>query len=125
MAYKVLIIDDTPVIRDFLTEVMNDAGFEVDIAINGQSGYEKAIEEDYVMIFCDVHMPVMNGLEAIKKIRQAKPDMPIVMTDSFPDKMAEQATEAGAMCCLAKPFALEEVRETINRIIESKKIKVT
>jgi len=125
MASKVLIIDDTPVIRDFLTEVMSDAGFEVDIAINGQIGYEKAVDEDYVMIFCDVHMPVMNGLEAMKKIRQAKPDMPIVMTDSFPDKMAEQATAAGALCCLAKPFALEEVRETISRIIESKKIKVT
>ncbi len=70
-------------------------------------------------------MPVMNGLEAIKKIKAAKPEMPIVMTDSFPDKMAELATEAGAMCCLAKPFALEDVRETINRIIESKKIKTT
>ncbi|PKK82949.1 MAG: hypothetical protein CVT49_11190 [candidate division Zixibacteria bacterium HGW-Zixibacteria-1] len=78
-----------------------------------------------IMIFCDVHMPVMNGLEAIKKIKAAKPEMPIVMTDSFPDKMAELATEAGAMCCLAKPFALEDVRETINRIIESKKIKTT
>ena len=125
MAYKVLIIDDTPVIRDFLTEVMTDAGFEVDIAINGRVGCEKAISDDYTMIFCDVHMPVMNGLEAIKKIKQAKPEMPIVMTDSFPDKMAEQATQAGAICCLAKPFALEEVRATINRIIESKKLKVT
>jgi len=124
MAYKVLIIDDTPVIRDFLTEVMNDSGFEVDIAINGQVGYEKAIDEDYAMIFCDVHMPIMNGLEAIRKIKKVKPDMPIVMTDSFPDKMAEEATEAGAICCLAKPFALEDVRATINSIIESKKIKV-
>ena len=125
MAYKVLIIDDTPVIRDFLTEVMNDAGFDVDIAINGRVGYEMAVEHEYVMIFCDVHMPIMNGLEAIKKIKRVKPDMPIVMTDSFPDKMAEQATEAGALCCLTKPFALEDVRKTINRIVESKKVKTT
>lgn len=125
MAYKVLIIDDTPVIRDFLTEVMHDSGFEVDIAINGRAGYEMAVKNDYAMIFCDVHMPVMNGLEAVTKIKNIKPDLPIVMTDSFPDKMAEQATEAGALCCLTKPFALEDVRKTINSIVEKNKIKAT
>ncbi|UCD95258.1 MAG: response regulator [Candidatus Zixiibacteriota bacterium] len=124
MAYKILVIDDTPVIRDFLSEVLSDSGYEVDIASDGQSGYDKAINEDYVMIFCDVHMPVMNGLETIKRIKQAKPDMPVVMTDSFPDRLANEATQAGAMCCLAKPFALDEVRDTVERIIRGKAINV-
>ena len=124
MAYKILVIDDTPVIRDFLSEVLSDSGYEVDIASDGRSGYEKAIKDDYVMIFCDVHMPVMNGLETVKRIKRAKPDMPIIMTDSFPDKLANEATQAGAMCCLAKPFALDEVRDTVERIIEGKTINV-
>lgn len=124
MAYKILVIDDTPVIRDFLSEVLSDSGYEVHIASDGQSGYDKAVNEDYVMIFCDVHMPVMNGLETIRRIKQAKPDMPVVMTDSFPDKLANEATQAGAICCLAKPFALDEVRDTVERIIRGKTINV-
>ena len=47
------------------------------------------------------------------------------VSDAILDGMAEEATAAGAICCLAKPFALEDVRETINSIIESKNIKVT
>jgi CheY-like chemotaxis protein len=124
MAYKILVIDDTPVIREFLSEILSDSGYEVDIAVDGQSGYEKAVSEDYVLIFCDVHMPVMNGLETIKRIKQAKPEMPVVMTDSFPDKLANEASQAGAICCLAKPFALDEVRETVRKIIEGKAIKI-
>jgi two-component system response regulator (stage 0 sporulation protein F) len=124
MAFKVLIIDDTAVIREFLTEVMTDAGFEVDIASNGQDGYEKALKSDYVMIFCDIHMPVMNGLDTIRKIKQIKPELPVVMTDSFPDKLAKQATDAGALCCLAKPFALDELRKTVSRIMSARESKV-
>lgn len=125
MTHRVLIIDDTPVIRDFLSEVFADSGFEVDIAENGQIGLEMALKKDYALVFCDVHMPVMNGLETVKKIKQAKPETPIVMTDSFPDKLAKEATGAGALCCLAKPFALDELRETVSSIMKNKKITVT
>nr|MBN2276826.1 response regulator [candidate division Zixibacteria bacterium] len=121
---KVLIIDDTPVIRELLHEVMTDAGFEVDIATDGQEGYKIAIQGDYALIFCDVHMPIMNGFEAVRKIKKEKPDVPIVMTDSFPDKLAEAATAAGALCCLAKPFALDELRDTIERIMQAKNLTV-
>ena len=121
MKLKVLVIDDTPVIREFLNEVFTDAGFLVDIAEDGRIGYEKALKEDYAFVISDVHMPVMNGLETIRRIKDAKPEMPVIMTDSFPDKAAELAKEAGAICCLAKPFALEELRETVNNILEERK----
>jgi CheY-like chemotaxis protein len=117
MARKVLVIDDTAVIREFLEEVLSDSGFEVDSAENGQIGYEMALKSDYAIIFSDVHMPMMNGLEMVRKIRKIKPDTPIIITDSYPDKLAEEATRAGATSCLAKPFSLQELRQTIHRII--------
>lgn len=118
MKNKILIIDDTPVIREFLFEVLTDSGFEVDIAENGEVGLAKAIKENYNLIFCDVHMPVMNGMQAVKKIKEIKPQIPIVMTDSFPGKLARQAAEAGAICCLSKPFSLNELRDIINKILK-------
>lgn len=121
MNQKVLVIDDTPVIRDFLNEVFTDSGFVVDTAENGKIGYEKAMKNDYAFVISDVHMPVMNGLETIRRIKKAKPEIPIIMTDSFPDKTAEMAKEAGAICCLAKPFALEELRQTVKNILAERK----
>ncbi len=121
MAYKVLIIDDTPVIREFLNEVLTDSGFDVDIAENGLVALDMVQDNDYVIIFCDVHMPVLNGLETVKKIKQLNAEVPIIMTDSFPGKLAEQATVAGAIGCLSKPFSLDELRDTINRIVNQSK----
>ncbi len=119
MALKILVVDDTLVIRQFLEEVLTDIGFEVDLAEDGRIGYELALKGNYVLILSDVHMPVMNGEEMVRKIKQSRPDIPIIMTDSYPDKLAQKAARAGAICCLAKPFDLEELREKINAVIKS------
>ncbi len=124
MKYKILIIDDTPVIREFLYEVLTDSGFEVDIAENGEIGLNKATNENYNLIFCDVHMPVMNGMQAVKKIKEIKPEVPVVMTDSFPGKLAKQAAEVGAICCLSKPFSLDELRDIIDKILKLDKASI-
>jgi len=121
MSKKILVIDDTPVIRDFLLEVLTDEGFDVDIANNGLIGCEMALANDYLMVFCDIHMPIMNGFQTVQKIRETKPDLPIVVTDSYPSKLAEQASKAGAIKCLAKPFSLDELRLTINEVLENNK----
>ena len=123
MIHKILVIDDTSVIRTFLKDVLSDSGFEVHTAENGQIGYEMAMKENYSIIISDIHMPIMNGLEAIRLIKKAKPEVPVLMTDSFPDKMAEMATRAGALGCLAKPFTLDELRKTISQIMENLKVK--
>jgi CheY-like chemotaxis protein len=124
MAYKILIIDDTRVIRDFLTEVLTDYGHEVDIAEDGQKGIDKALANKYHLIFCDVHMPNMNGLQTVQEILKINPNTPIIMTDSFPGKLAEEAQAAGALSCLSKPFSLNELKATVNRILSNEKINV-
>jgi CheY-like chemotaxis protein len=119
MALKILVVDDTLVIRQFLEEVLTDIGFEVDLAEDGRIGYELALKGNYVLVLSDVHMPVMNGEEMVRKIKKSRPEMPIIMTDSYPDKLAQKAARAGAICCLAKPFDLEELREKINMVIKA------
>ncbi|SYZ72473.1 putative FOG: CheY-like receiver [Candidatus Zixiibacteriota bacterium] len=120
MADRILVIDDTQVIRKFLEEVLTDSGFEVDTAADGKEGFEMVLANDYAMIFCDVHMPVMNGLQAVSEIKAVRPDVPIIMTDSFPEREAEEAAQMGAICCLTKPFDLQELKKTVNRILKKK-----
>ena len=122
MAERILIIDDTRVIRDFLIEVLSDAGYEVDSAENGKAGFEMARHNNYRLIFCDVHMPVMNGLQAVMEIKKVKPEIPIIMTDSMPGKTAEQAAQAGAIGCLAKPFDLNELKAMIGSVLNKERI---
>jgi len=123
MTEKVLIIDDTPVIRELLKDVLTDFGFEVSIAENGQIGVDLVRDEDFAMIFCDVHMPIMGGLQAVIQIKKMKPQIPIIMTDSFPDKEAEKAQQAGAVLCLAKPFDLDELRAAVTHLLGKREVK--
>jgi len=121
---RILVIDDSPIIREMLVEILTDAGYKVETAVNGEVGSAMAIQNDYLVILCDVHMPKQNGLETVREIIGAKPDCKIIMTDSFPDKLAESARAEGALCCLQKPFDVVELRDLIDRIRSGRAISV-
>ncbi|MEW6413329.1 MAG: response regulator [Candidatus Zixiibacteriota bacterium] len=114
---KILIIDDSEVIRNLLTEYLSDLGYQVDSAFDGQDGIEKALSGDYGLVLCDIHMPRKNGFEVLRAVTATKPDMMFVMTDSLPDKLSELAQQAGAYCCLKKPFDLTEVKTVVKKLL--------
>lgn len=116
MCKRILIVDDTPVIREFLQEFFIDSGFEADLAKNGLEGLELALSKDYSLILSDVHMPEMSGMEMVAKLRMSKPNVPVIMMDSLPNKQARLAAESGAQGCLAKPFDLDELRQMVEQI---------
>jgi DNA-binding response OmpR family regulator len=122
MCKSVLIVDDTPVIREFLKEFFDDAGFDTDTAENGQDGLKMALKKNYSLILSDVHMPVMSGMDLVVGLRSSKPDIPIIMMDSLPSKLARLAAESGAQGCLSKPFDLDELRTMVERLIGTGKI---
>lgn len=113
---RILVIDDSPIIRDMLVEILTDAGYRVDTAEDGEQGSAMARDREYIVILCDVHMPKLNGLETVRDILRYKPKSKIIMTDSFPDKLAQTARSEGALCCLQKPFDVTELRELIARV---------
>lgn len=116
MCKRILIVDDTPVIREFLQEFFIDSGFEADLAKNGLEGLELALSKDYSLILSDVHMPEMSGMEMVAKLRMSKSNVPVIMMDSLPNKQARLAAESGAQGCLAKPFDLDELRQMVEQI---------
>ncbi|HKK21287.1 MAG TPA: response regulator [candidate division Zixibacteria bacterium] len=120
---KILIIDDSEVIRDLLQEYLIDIGYDVDLAVNGLDGIEKALQGNYRIIFCDIHMPKRNGYQVFTEVSARKPASSFVMTDSLPDHLAEMAEKAGACRTLTKPFDLNEVKATIESILSGTKVK--
>ncbi len=112
---RILIVDDTPVIRDFLREFLVSEGYDVVCAIDGLEALRKIENERFDLVFCDIHMPRKNGFDTLRESRSLDPDLLFVMTDSLPDELAAAAQRHGAISCISKPFEIEEIRETMRR----------
>ena len=113
---KILIIDDEEIIRKLLTDVLEDEGHEVFCAPNGEKALDEIERLSFDLIFSDVHLPKMNGVEILRKMKNFNKDLYVVMMDSFPDLLSEMVQEEGALSCIHKPFNLREVRGITHRI---------
>lgn len=116
---RILIVDDSSVIRELLTEYLSEQGHQVDSAVDGQFGIDQALDGDYDIILCDLHMPRKNGYQVFTEVTAARPSSRFIMTDSLPDELAQQAQDAGAYGCLTKPFDLDEVIQTVEQVLST------
>jgi DNA-binding response OmpR family regulator len=113
---KILVIDDSEVIRNLLTDFLEDMGHTVDLAINGLTGIETALADDYDIVICDIHMPKRNGYQVYTSVSKQKPDTRFILTDSLPGDLADKAQEEGVKYLLTKPFDLDQLRSMIKEI---------
>ena len=114
---KILVVDDSAIIRNLLREYLTELGFTVHLAADGQEGVTKALTDDYAAIFCDIHMPKKNGYEVCREVSLKKPEAVFIMTDSLPDQLAEMAQKEGAKYCLTKPFDLDQIKEVLQSVL--------
>ena len=112
---RILIVDDTPVIRSLLEELLVSEGYSVVCAVDGQEALRIIEDERVDLVFCDIHMPRKNGLDTLKESKNLHPELLFIMTDSLPDEMAEAAQQHGAISCISKPFEIKEIRECVLR----------
>ena len=113
---NILVVDDEEVIRNLFTDILQDEGYRVTTVCDGKEAQDK-VEKDYFAIaFLDVHMPIMDGVQTLRMIKQISPKTAIVMMDSFPDVLLDEAEREGAVTCIHKPFNIKEVREVVSKI---------
>ncbi len=123
---KILIIDDERGIRNTLREILADEGFEVDVAENGKQGLEMAQAKAYDLIFTDIKMPEMDGIELLTALKSGEEaiETPIVMISGHGDvETAVQALKMGAYDFLLKPLDLNRILITTKNALESKNLK--
>jgi CheY-like chemotaxis protein len=113
---KILVVDDTEIMRDLLAEVLHNDGYRVEKAANGIEAVEMVRRDRFDLVITDMHMPRQNGLITSRKIRQVSPQTMIVMTDSYPDKLGDAAAQEGVVAVICKPFDLTELRNLMQRI---------
>lgn len=116
---KVLIIDDEKAIRRALREIFEFEGLLVDEAENGKEGILKATSSEYDVIFCDIKMPLMDGLEVLAALKTAKVETPIIMISGHANiETAVQALKNGAFDFIEKPLDLNRILVTIRNAKE-------
>jgi len=113
---KILVADDDPIIRKLLFEVLTSDGHQVITKENGFEALKEVQKRSFELMFLDVHMPIMNGLETLISIRNQFPGMAVAMMDSYPDQLVRQAQREGALTCIHKPFDLNEIREVVEEV---------
>jgi two-component system, chemotaxis family, chemotaxis protein CheY len=120
MSKKILIIDDSSTVRQQVGILLTEAGYEVLQAVDGIDGLSqiRAGGKDLELVFCDVHMPNMSGIDMLKMLaRDAVQLPPIVMltTEGNPSSIT-QAKEAGARGWIVKPVKPETLLATVRKI---------
>ena len=111
---KILIIDDERSIRNSLREILTEEGYVVDVAEDGVSGVKAALGGHYDVIFSDIKMPQMDGVEVLGKLVAEGVDSPVVMISGHADiNTAVDCIKKGAFDFIEKPLDLNRVLITI------------
>ena len=111
---KILVIDDERAIRNSLKEILGDEGYDVDVAEDGPSGLAMVDKEKYNIIFCDIKMPGMDGIEVLDKLNAEGIDSAIVMISGHGDiETAVDCIKKGAFDFIQKPLDLNRILITI------------
>ncbi|RYM34052.1 sigma-54-dependent Fis family transcriptional regulator [Brumimicrobium glaciale] len=125
---KILVIDDEKSIRRALKEILEFEDFEVDEAEDGKQGFEKATAQYYDLIFCDIKMPKMDGMEVLAALQKEKVDSPVIMISGHGNiETAVEAIKLGAFDFIEKPLDLNRILVTIRNasdktnLVEEKK----
>lgn len=119
MKGKILIVDDEPTIRETLSVILKEEGYQTDIADNGLTALERAKEQDYDLIITDLKMPHMDGLELLRHVRENFPGTSVILITAYGTmESAIQALRLGAYDFILKPIDFDDVLLRIGRLME-------
>ncbi|MGI6081450.1 MAG: response regulator [Limnochordia bacterium] len=115
---RVLVVDDARFMRMQCTKALREAGYEVAEAENGAEAVRQYEEWKPGLVLMDVTMPEMDGIEAVKAIKEKDPDARIVMVSAIGQQaMVMSAIEAGALDFVLKPFEPKRLLEAVEKAL--------
>jgi two-component system nitrogen regulation response regulator GlnG len=121
---RVLIADDEPSIRFVLREILEESGCEVADVDNGDAAFEALASSAFQLAFLDIHMPGQTGLELLERVESMGTGTAIVIiTAQNTFDNAVQAMRRGALDYLVKPFAIDEVRAIVGRVLRTQALE--
>ena len=121
---RILVIDDDELVLESVQIVLEDDGHEVGVAENGKVGLELLGQQRFDLVITDIFMPEKEGIETLIDIKQADQSIRVLVIsgggrDAEQIMYLEQAEMLGADATLAKPFLTSELKQAVNRLLNS------
>ncbi|MCM2271010.1 MAG: response regulator [candidate division Zixibacteria bacterium] len=114
----ILVVDDEEIIRDFLSEVLED--YQVTVACDGVEAIKKLRSQRYDLVITDLRMPGVPGEEVVKFARDTYPGAKVVVISGYSSlSTVSQSVHNGACAFLSKPFSIKELLQTVSNAIRT------
>lgn len=121
---QILVIDDEPLMRDFLEETLVREGYEVLTAPNGSAGLEEIRNSAFDLVVTDLKMPGIDGLELLDQVKKIQPDISVVIMTAYASvETAVQALKSGAADYIMKPFTPDEIEHVVKKALYERKLE--
>ncbi len=117
---KMLVVDDEEVVCLACRRIFARQGFEIEVNTDARQGLAWATDKDYSIILLDIKMPNIDGIEFLEKLREKKPDVPVLIITGYPSiPNASAAMRLGACDYVTKPFTSEEITWAVQRVLST------
>ncbi len=117
-ANKILVIEDDKITSKIIEKSLTDWGFEVILCSNGRDGLNAALNENPKIILTDYQIPLLNGIEVIQKVKEKKPNTPIILMTAYDEmQLTIKAIQAGAYDYIEKPINIKKLKNIIDTAI--------
>jgi excisionase family DNA binding protein len=118
-----LVVDDDPMIREVLSEIIRDQNCSVTAVESGELALEEVTNKHFDLIFLDLMLPGLNGLEVLKAIKEIDKSAVVVIVTGFADdEIAIKAVNYGPLTLLRKPFKDSDILEVLDMIMTRKRV---
>lgn len=115
---KLLVVDDEQVICQACRRIFSRQGFQVEESTDPREGLAWASEREYTGILLDIKMPMMDGIQFLERLRQSRPEVPVLIMTGYPSvPNAAAAIRLGAADYITKPFTPEEITQAVQRML--------
>ncbi len=120
---KILVVDDEEIICNLMKDFLEEGGYSITIACNGDEAIREISKVRFDIIVTDIKMPDISGIDVLRMARTIDPNAVVIIITGFSSiESAQEAIRLGAYDYITKPFEMEEIRFTINRGIETKRL---
>lgn len=110
----VMVVDDQPGVRQLLGIIIRELGDRVKEAQNGSEAVNLVRRWKPDLVFMDIRMPVMGGVEALERIKLIRPELTVIMMTAYgSDEALEDLRKKGALMCLTKPFDVDYIKQLL------------
>ncbi len=117
---SILVVDDQIGMLETFTDILEDKGFSVATAEDGFQAIKKVKEGQFDIIFMDIKMPGINGVQTFREIKKINPKAAVVMMTAYSvEDLVKEAIEEGAYTVIYKPFDMNRVIQTIERVLRT------